>query len=187
MLKRNQLLLLLAGVLVELGCDGQPGSRDDSGVKAGSERASALPACPRAAVSMAGWVQAATRDGRLTFRLPPRHSSSPPGTSEIWFLPNGSVAYRVDESDQRWRDSVSTDPASRQRGWCEEEIDGIRTLVQYTYASAATGAGYYLQAVWYVEPQRELRLIGFMSDTSQAGQLLEIVRSARLRATTSAH
>lgn len=122
-----------------------------------------------------------TRDGRVSFRLPPEYSTLASATGEVWVLPIGTFAYRYAAPEQRWYDSLLAAPSSPSRGWCTEQIGGVPTLIQYTYASPATGAGHYLQGIAPVERGRKLRLIGFAHDTTRAGVLLEITRGTRLQ------
>lgn len=179
---RALLPLCAALALSGLACNGQSReSRDDTAAVARSISTPALPSCPRPAVDVASWDTVDTRDGRLTLRLPPQRSVLPSGAAEGWTLPDGEIGYQVVGRDQYWFDSVSADRGASGQGWCLEQIDGRPVLIQYTYASPATGPGYYMQAVWRLGPRQELRLSGRMRDTTRAGVLLEIARSVRVR------
>ena len=57
---------------------------------------------------------------------------------------------------------------------------GVVALIQFTYATPATGPGYYLSELLPLDSGRDLRLTGFMRDTLRAQVLLEIARSVRI-------
>src|SRR5690606_9451561 len=179
---RTLVPLSAALALSGLACNGQSRESEEE-MDASTRHVSArvLPGCPRPAVDVANWDTVSTQDGRLTLRLPPQHSALPSGSAEAWTLPHGEIGYQVVERERHWFDSVAADRDASSLGWCHEQIDGNPVLIQYTYASPATGPGYYMQAVWRLGPRQELRLSGRMRDTTHAGVLLEIARSVRMR------
>jgi len=141
---------------------------------------SSLSHCPQASMSQTGWLQAKSRDGRLTLRVPGDYSESHSGSAEVWFFQDGSVGYQVVPTAQRWEDSLSKDSTAPARRWCGENIDGRRAMIRFTYATPATGPGYYMLALVQFDSGRDLRLIGFMRDTLRAQVLLQIARSVRI-------
>lgn len=173
--------LLLTIALVQFACSNQSeGDAGGLGLNVQDSAVSILPPCPRVVVDTTGWTSDSTRDGRLTLRLPSERSDLS-AANQIWVFSFGDLGYRVAESDQQWYDSVSTDPSASERGWCQEQIGGRQTLIQYTYGSMGTGAGYYMQAIWKLDGDEEIRLTGLARDTMHADVLLEIARSVTMR------
>lgn len=141
---------------------------------------SSLASCPHSDITQSGWLEAKSRDGRLTFRVPQRYSESHAGSSEVWLFQDGSVGYQLVPRDKLWEDSLLTDSTASAQGWCHARVDGRMALIQFTYATPATGPGYYLSELLPLDSARGLRLSGFIRDTLRARELLEIARSVRV-------
>lgn len=143
---------------------------------------SSLSPCPQAIVNQTGWLEVKSHDGRLAFRVPGNYSESHTGSADVWFFQDGSVGYQLVPKAQSWQDSLSKDSTAPARGWCRENVDGRTALIQFTYATPATGPGYYLLGLLPFDSGRDLRLIGFMRDTLRAQVLLAIAQSVRINA-----
>jgi len=181
-MKQRRLRQVACIGLVVAGLSCKAHENTEEGGRATADLASnrSLSPCPPASTSQTSWLDARSRDGRLTLRLPRDYSESQSGSGDVWFFHDGSVGYRLVPRAQRREDSLSKDSTAPGKGWCRENVDGKMALIKFTYATPATGPGYYLSELLPLDSGRDLRLIGFMRDTLRAQVLLEIARSVRI-------
>lgn len=181
--KRHSFAAVLTAIAL-VGCVRKPSS-DSGAAGKGVKSLSSwhLPPCQLVEVSTSGWQAASSGDGTITLKIP---SDSRPliGTDGTWVLQEGSFSFRyapLTPLEEHRDDSIATDPTSAAHGWCQDQLDGVTTLLQYVYSPhAATGPGYYLQAHRPVDERRELMLLGYARDTSHAPILLAIARSLKI-------
>ena len=181
--------VIVLTVILFVACAGPSHNDSADATKRGTQilQSGRLPNCRQAEISTKAWPEVTSSDGTLKLRLPDSHSrrlpSGSPDNWDIWVFREGTFSYRYAPVEERLNDSIQTDPNSMSHGWCLDELDGVRSLVQYVYAAhAATGAGYYLQAYRPVDAHQELILLGHARDTLHAPVLLAIARSVRLHA-----
>jgi len=178
--RRLRQIACIGLVVAALSCKVHENTQEGGRATADLASNRSLSPCPQASISRTSWRDARSRDGRLTLRLPRDYSESESSAWDVWFFGDGSVGYRLVPKIQRWEDSLSKNSTAPAKGWCRENVDGRMALIQFTYATPATGPGYYLSELLPLDSGRDLRLTGFMRDTLRAQVLLEIARSVRI-------